>query len=152
MWEHYRDGLLYVEKSKWRTHITNPKTRKSKAPVPVIAPLAKILDRWRLAMGSPESGWMFGAGPLDLENFDDRQIKPFVDNWHGWHAFRRGLSTTLHRLGVPDKDVQQILRHANIKVTQDSYIKTTTSDALSPMRLLERLVSLPDITEHAKRE
>ena len=59
---------------------------------------------------------MFGAGPLDLENFDDRQIKPFVNNWHGWHAFRRGLSTTLHRLGVPDKDVQQILRHANIKV------------------------------------
>ncbi len=95
---------------------------------------------------------MFGSGPLDVENFDDRHIKPFVDNWHGWHAFRRGLSTTLHRVGVPDKDIQQILRHANIKVTQESYIKTTTSDALSAMRLLERLVSLPDIAEHAKRE
>jgi integrase len=152
MWEHYRDGLLYVEKSKWRAHITDPKTRKSKSPVPVIAPLGKILDRWRLAMGSPQSGWMFGSNALDIENFDDRHIKPFVDNWHGWHAFRRGLSTTLHRLGVPDKDIQQILRHANIKVTQESYIKTTTTDALSAMRLLERLVSLPDVSECAKTE
>ncbi len=83
MREHYRDGLLYVEKSKWRAYITDPKTSKSKSPVPVIAPLAKILDRWRLAMGSPQSGWIFGSNALDIENFDDRHIKPFVDNWHG---------------------------------------------------------------------
>jgi integrase len=95
---------------------------------------------------------MFGSGPLDVENFDDRYIKPFVANWRGWHAFRRGLSTTLHRLGVPDKDIQQILRHANVSVTQESYIKTTTSDALSAMRLLEGVVSLPDISEEGKRE
>jgi integrase len=152
MWEQYRDGLLYVEKSKWRTHLSGPKTKKSKSPVPVIAPLAKILERWRGTMGNPDSGWMFGSGPLDVENFDDRYIKPFVDNWRGWHAFRRGLSTTLHRLGVPDKDIQQILRHANVSVTQESYIKTATPDALSAMRLLERVVSLPDITEEGRRE
>ena len=152
MWEQYREGLLYVEKSKWRTHLSGPKTRKSKSPVPVIAPLAKVLARWRMAMGNPDSGWMFGSGPLDVENFDDRYIKPFVDNWHGWHAFRRGLSTTLHRLGVPDKDIQQILRHASVSVTQESYIKTATPDALSAMRLLERIVSLPDISEEGRRE
>jgi integrase len=151
-WSQYRDGLLYVERSKWRSHLSNPKTKKSKSPVPVIAPLAKILERWRVTMGSPDSGWMFGALPLDIENFDDRHIKPFTDNWRGWHAFRRGLSTTLHRLGVPDKDIQQILRHANVSVTQESYIKTTTSDALSAMRLLEGVVSLPDISEEGKRE
>jgi integrase len=95
---------------------------------------------------------MFGSGPLDVENFDDRYIKPFIDNWHGWHAFRRGLSTTLHRLGVPDKDIQQILRHASVGVTQESYIKTATPDALSAMRLLERVVSLPDISEEGKRQ
>jgi integrase len=151
-WNQYTNGLLYVEKSKWRTHLNSPKTKKSKAPVPVIAPLARILGRWRTAMGNPDSGWMFGSGPLDIENFDDRHIKPFIDNWHGWHAFRRGLSTTLHRLGVPDKDIQQILRHANITVTQQSYIKTATSDALTAMRLLERIVALPDISEEGKRE
>jgi integrase len=152
MWEQYREGLLYVEKSKWRRHMSGPKTNKSKSPVPVIAPLAKILERWRGTTGNPDSGWMFGSGPLDVENFDDRHIKPFVDNWHGWHAFRRGLSTTLHRLGVPDKDIQQILRHANVSVTQQSYIKTATPDALNAMRLLERIVSLPDISEGGTRE
>ncbi len=152
MWEHYREGLLHVEKSKWRTHISSPKTKKSKSPVPVIAPLAKVLDRWRVIMGNPDSGWMFGSGPLDADNFDNRHIMPFVDNWHGWHAFRRGLSTTLHRLGVPDKDIQQILRHASINVTQESYIKTTTSDALNAMRLLERVVNLPHITEDGKKQ
>jgi hypothetical protein len=35
-------------------------------------------------------------------------------SWHGWHAFRRGLATTLHRLRVPDKTIQAILRHSNV--------------------------------------
>jgi len=76
-----------------------------------------------------------------------------IINNEGGHASpvlawtRCGLSTTLHRLGVPDKDIQQILRHANVNVTQESYIKTTTSDAMIAMRLLERIVNLPDISQ-----
>jgi integrase len=27
MWEQYREGLLYVEKSRWRTHLSGPKTK-----------------------------------------------------------------------------------------------------------------------------
>lgn len=152
MWKHYREGLLYFEKSKWRTYISHPKIKKSKTPVLVIAPLSKVLDRWRVMMGNPESGWLFGSGPLDADNFDNRHILPFVDNWHGWHAFHRGLSTTLHRLGVPDKNIQQILRHANVNVTQESYIKTTASDAMNAMRLLERVVNLPDIFQEGKKQ
>jgi hypothetical protein len=34
--------------------------------------------------------------------------------WRGWHAFRRGLATNLHLLGVNDKTIQAILRHSNI--------------------------------------
>jgi integrase len=43
--------------------------------------------------------------------------------WCGWHGFRRGLATNLHTLGTPDVDIQRILRHADVKVTQASYIK-----------------------------
>jgi len=25
--------------------------------------------------------------------------------WHGWHAFRRGLATNLNRIGTPDKTI-----------------------------------------------
>ena len=53
--------------------------------------------------------------------------------WHGWHAFRRGLATNLHRLGVSDKTIQRILRHANVAVTQNCYIKTVDADAAAAM-------------------
>lgn len=35
-----------------------------------------------------------------------------LPEWHGWHAFRRGLATNLHALGVDDKTIQAILRHS----------------------------------------
>src|SRR5947199_275751 len=54
--------------------------------------------------------------------------------WHGWHAFRRGLATNLHRLGVADKTIQRILRHSSVAVTQACYIKTADSEAAAAMR------------------
>ena len=57
--------------------------------------------------------------------------------WRGWHAFRRGLATNLHRLGVNDKTIQAILRHSNIATTQNIYIKTISSDSAAAMKLLE---------------
>jgi integrase len=62
--------------------------------------------------------------------------------WYGWHAFRRGLATNLHDLGVPDKTIQAILRHANVAVTQNSYIKTLDSQNIAAMRQLEALVDM----------
>ncbi len=53
--------------------------------------------------------------------------------WHGWHAFRRGWATNLHRLGVADKTILRILRHADVAVTQNCYIKTLDADAAAAM-------------------
>ncbi len=60
--------------------------------------------------------------------------------WHGWHALRRGLATNLHDLGVPDKTIQAIFRHANVAVTQNLYIKTLDAQSIAAMRQLESLV------------
>ena len=57
--------------------------------------------------------------------------------WPGWHAFRRGLATNLHRLGVSDKVIQQILRHANVTTTINIYVKMVTQDAEEAMKKLE---------------
>jgi len=59
--------------------------------------------------------------------------------WHGWHAFRRGLATNLHRLGVSDKVIQQILRHANVSTRMNIYVKTVSADATIAMKTLERM-------------
>jgi hypothetical protein len=31
--------------------------------------------------------------------------------WNGWHAFRRGLTTNLHEVGVPTKVIQRVCCH-----------------------------------------
>lgn len=62
--------------------------------------------------------------------------------WHGWHAFRRGLATNLHDLGVDDKTTQAILRHAHVAVTQAAYIKTLPAQSIAAMQQLEALVNV----------
>jgi integrase len=57
--------------------------------------------------------------------------------WHGWHAFRRGLASTLYDLGVDDLMVQQILRHGDVAVTRRHYIKTTSEQSVRAMAKLE---------------
>ena len=109
--------------------------------VPIIKPLRLLLDAIK-----PEnaSGWMFPntiGGALDLDNLADRVIKPvFKANgmkWKGWHAYRRGLATNLHELGVPDKVIQAILRHEDVSTTQRSYIKTVPQVVTDAMNQLE---------------
>jgi integrase len=136
LWENYDGEQVLVSQSFWRGHRLDPKTKQSKAPVPVIAQLARRLDWYRQVSGSPANGLMFlgpVGKPINLDALAADVIVPVLTKagvrWHGWHAYRRGLATNLHRLGVPDKIIQRILRHSNVAVTQSCYIKTADSDA-----------------------
>src|SRR5262252_5200806 len=40
LWENYRDDEIYVSRSIWNGRVTDPKTRKGRAPIPVIRQLA----------------------------------------------------------------------------------------------------------------
>jgi len=125
--------------------VQEPKTMASKDAVPVIPALAEILQEWKNAAKHSQGCWMFpadfvrggehtfmlkdalGRTPLSPANFVRDQVEPILDNanisWRGFHAFRRGLATNLHALGVQDIDIQQILRHSDVAVTRASYIK-----------------------------
>jgi integrase len=80
---------------------------------------------------------------MNLEALALDAIRPALQKadlrWHGWHAFRRGLATNLHRLGVPDKVIQRILRHANVTTTMNIYVKTVSVDAANAMKILEMM-------------
>jgi len=39
----------------------------------------------------------------------------------GWHSFRHSLATNLRAAGVDFKTVQELLRHANSRITLDVY-------------------------------
>lgn len=60
-----------------------------------------------------------------------------IPSGHGWHAFRRGLATNLHTLGVDDKTIQAILRHSNVSLTINVYIKSVKESQVSAMDVLE---------------
>jgi len=145
LWENYHGEHIYVSQSCWRGHVLEPKTPKSKAAVPVIAQLAQRLELHRSRSGNAANGLMFPSPegkPFNMDALARDIIVPLATKggvqWYGWHAFRRGLATNLHRLGIPDKTIQRILRQANVAVTQNCYIKTTDSDAAAAMRQFER--------------
>jgi integrase len=143
-WENLHGDEMQVTHSVWNRHIGDPKTRASKAPIPVIAPLLRFLERHRTTTGKPQSGWVFASAngnPLHLDNLVRRLIRPLLDRanveWHGWHAFRRGLATNLQRLGVPIKVAQRLLRQADFATTADYYVKVVDEDARRAMQCLE---------------
>jgi integrase len=43
-WENFHDGAIYIENSIWESHVLDPKTRASKAPIPVIATYSSAID------------------------------------------------------------------------------------------------------------
>jgi len=147
-WESYEPaqdeeslGWLNVTRSVWRNTVGDPKTAKSKAPVPVISQLAQRLDAHRKRCGNPVAGPIFANSlghPLDLNACYQREMKDVLKRagllWHGWHGFRRGLASNLNRLGVDDSVIQRILRHSTVATTQNHYIKTASPDAIAAMR------------------
>jgi integrase len=171
LWENCRDGFIRVTQAIWEGRATEPKTRRSKGAVPVVRPLAQRLEMYRLRCGEPENGPVFrsqAAKPMNLNNLLHREILPALNRckhclksrdkhtkadhdferdaslprWRGWHAARRGLGSNLYTLGVPDKVIQDILRHANVNTTNTYYIKTASEQVTDAMAKLER--ALPD--------
>jgi integrase len=144
-WEDLKNSELHIQRSAWRTTaVQELKTEASKGAVPVISLLADHLEDHR--NGFPGDGFIFTGAkmgrPLDLHNLANRVIRPALAKknipWGGWHGFRRGLATNLHTLGVVDTDVQRILRHANVKVTQESYIKVEGGVKRAAMNKLQK--------------
>lgn len=163
-WEDFNGKELCVNRSMWNGITNPPKTRRSAAPVPVVRELVDALEDHRQRMGRLAVGPIFQAGngkPLNLDNLARRVIIPAIEKcvkckqseadhkpeghmfeldkatkWHGWHAFRRGLATNLHALHVEDKTIQAILRHSNIGLTMNVYVKSLAASGINAIDLL----------------
>ena len=141
-WTDIADGELVVQRSVWRTHVGETKTSSSEGAVPVLQVVTDALaDHHKRS----KSEFIFAGGtgkPMVIANLTRRDIVPVLKakhiDWHGWHGFRRGLATNLYELGVSDKVIQAILRHANVEVTRKHYIKTDASKATKAMKRLGR--------------
>ena len=165
-WKDFAGKTLAIERSVWNGIVNRPKTTCSAASIPVVAQLRDVLESHRQRMGdlaAPDSPiFQSGIGtPMNLANLAKRVIVPAIEKcvkcrkakrahkpeahlfeldrtlrWKGWHAFRRGLATTLHQLGVPDREIQAILRHSHVSITQASYIKSVAESQVNALDLV----------------
>ncbi len=162
LWEGLKGTELTILSSVVAGKRGEPKTRARRDTVPLIESLRHMLEMHRLKLGNPQSGVVFPTAtgsPVCLHNLYEDYIKPVLNKcahcgvaearhglgeheyerdpslpqWHGWHAFRRGLATNLHALGVDDKTIQRILRHSNVSITQKCYIKTMPAQVTDAM-------------------
>ena len=175
-WENYRNGELLIDCSIWNGIATEPKSRKSKAPIPIIGWLAAKLAEHRKLVGNPTSGPVFrneAGKAMDPNNLLGRVILPALNvcgicskpeaehdaepnhkyerntvlpKWRGWHAFRRGLATNLHQMGVDDLTIQAILRHSNVSITQKCYIKTASAETKTAMQKVQSALTDTNVT------
>ena len=107
----------------------------------------------RLNLVSPRATSIISLGALSFQRFprasfagsnrkQEDEHKPeghiyerdnSLPQWYGWHAFRRGLATNLHALGVDDKTIQAILRHSNVGLMMNVYVKSVNESQVSAM-------------------
>jgi integrase len=179
-WEDFAGTELTVNRSVWNSTVNEPKTRRSQAAIPVVSQLADALNAHRARAGKLAVGFIFQGGtgkPLNLDNLARRVIQPAIEKcgvckqskeehkpeghlfeqdktlpkWYGWHAFRRGLATNLHQLGVADKTIQAILRHSNVGLTMNVYVKSVSESQVSAMdSLSEKLGVCNDLATNEK--
>jgi integrase len=93
----------------------------------------------------------------ELETEHKAEWHPFkrdmsFPEWHGWHAFRRGLATNLHALGVDDKTIQAILRHSNVGLTMNVYVKSVSESQVSAMDALSEKLNLCNVSATSREK
>lgn len=142
-WEDYDGEVLNIRRAIVGGEIVDVKTKASKAPVPVVKTVQKVLAS-HLKLNSGD-GYIFHGEtgePLAIEKYAQRDIKPVLEaagvEWHGWHAFRRGLASVLHDLGVNELTIKHILRHSDSDVTRKHYIKVSVEANRKALELVEK--------------
>jgi len=132
---------VHVRRSCVRNHFGDTKTEASRRPVPLHPAVVKCLGAWRRE--SPYAAaddFIFpslrlkGKQPLSPDTLLKKVIRPAIeragikDKSIGWHSFRHSLATNLRAAGVDLKTAQELLRHANSRITLDVYTQAISAN------------------------
>lgn len=140
-WEDFDGSRIHIRRSVWCTHVSEPKTADSLAPVPVYEPLLSILKEHQRPHGYILAG-PTGA-PVNLNNLSRRVLAPTLRaagiNWEGgWYTLRRGIGTLATAVEGP-LAAKGLLRHSNISTTPQFYIKDAPAEAQSAVDKIQQL-------------
>jgi integrase len=149
--------LIRVKRAYVEGRFGPPKSKASKAPVPMHALLAAHLLVWRkeslypanedlvfpslrLKGKKPPAANMLVSDYLRVAAKKAGVVAP--PRTFGFHTFRRTLASVLVKMKVDVKTVQELLRHQNLKTTLEIYAKAMTESKLEAQGMfLEELFS-----------
>jgi len=142
-WSDYDGSEIKVERKVWGKHVGAPKTEAREAGIPVITQVRKVLAAYKKQFPPSGHDLIFRGeklgNPLDLDNLGRRDIPDHINGaWFGWHAFRRGLGTRLYEANISAKDIQAVLRHADVNTTMAYYIAPDKTRAKAGMAKLSK--------------
>jgi len=129
-----------VNKSCVHGLIGETKTTASARPVPPHPGVAESLKEWKQVTNfKAPTNFLFpslrnnGEVPVWPDTLLKKVIRPaakragITEKNVGWHTFRHSLGANLRALGVDVKVAQELLRHANARITLDLYTQAISS-------------------------
>jgi integrase len=142
---------IHIRRAVVRNIVGETKTPSSVASLPLITPVLIPLNLWRAKCaerskerGKPVEGWLFPnqkGKPIDLRSVIGRTIVPALTKkkieWKTLYAGRRGAATILTQLTGDALAAKELLRHKNLAVTTDKYVKAIPEALLKGIKLLE---------------
>jgi integrase len=129
-----------------------PKTEASQKDVPLDKQLAESLSQWKQRSPYTAPGdWVFASPhkkgrqpywPGTLWRYYGKPaVKRAAVNKHvSYHTFRHTFGTLLNANGENPKVVQELLRHASMKVTTDVYMQAVSPQKREAQSKLVRMV------------
>jgi integrase len=129
---------ICVTRDVVKQRVERCKTEASKKPIPIDAELAEAMWSWRLRCGYNQPGdWVFasphkkGKQPYWPSSLYRVALQPAlkaagIAGAVGWHTLRHSFGTLMKANGEDVKTIQELLRHANFKVTMDVYTQAVT--------------------------
>jgi integrase len=134
-WQDFRwnEMEIQLERGIVHQHVGRLKTEASKRPLPMDTRLCEVLVEYRNQTAyNQEHDWLFASPDMDgtqpywPDSLMRKVIRPAavragISKHIGWHTFRHTYATLLKANGEDVKTVQESLRHANSKITLDTY-------------------------------
>ena len=152
LWINLKRGVVHK-------HVTKMKTKASRKGVPMLPELADVLEHWRKETPYPaEADWVFaspytkGERPFWPEAALENHIRPAakkagITKQIGWHTFRHSFGTLLGNGGEDLKTVQELLRHANSRITADVYQQGDTTKKRNALTAMSGMFMVPPVTK-----
>jgi integrase len=134
---------------------TKMKTKASRRGMEMLPALAAALLIWRdHTLYNQDDDWVFaspftnGNRPYWPDSALKDHIKPAaakagITKRVGWHTFRHSLASFLGQQGEDVKTVQELLRHATSRITQDVYLQGSTEAKRSALNRVAGILAAP---------